>query len=139
MLKVDITLLYQFIPFLIAYFFLSKFLFRPSLEYLKNREALIDGKRKEAEMLLEEIKELRVKYQNAIDEANREAKILKDKIHQEGLMKQAEIISKAKEEAQKIIEEIRSEIVSHAGEIREELLKKIPELTELVVKKLLPG
>ena len=54
-------------------------------------------------------------------------------------MKQTEIISAAKKEAQEIIEKTRENVAKEADIVREELIQQASEIADIIVKKLLPG
>jgi len=137
LLDINITLLWQFIPFLISWFFLSKFLLKPMLSYIYEREELIDGKKKKSKVIYSEIEEKKKFYNKSIEEAQREAKVIKDKIHQETLIKQNEIIAGAKSEAQEIIAEIQEKIKTEYDEAVKTLETKVVEFSQEIENKLL--
>jgi F0F1-type ATP synthase membrane subunit b/b' len=63
MLSVDATFGIQLLFFLISYFVLSNFLFKPYLAALSERERLTAGSEKQAEEIMAEHKEMKYQYE----------------------------------------------------------------------------
>ena len=61
-----ITLLLQVIPFLVTCFALTKIIFLPMLEYLADRDAHIEGSKKEAADLHSRVAERTAEYQERL-------------------------------------------------------------------------
>ncbi|MGQ9473983.1 MAG: F0F1 ATP synthase subunit B [Candidatus Caldatribacteriaceae bacterium] len=137
MIRIDRSIVFQIINFIILVFLLFRFLFKPVVRTLDQRSQFIKGelqKIEEEKKRLEEVKRsleeetarLKEKYLEVIDQAKIEASRIKESI-----------IREAYEEGEKIKDEYRRRAQREAEELLGNLREEIMDLTEEVIKKFL--
>lgn len=114
MFDIDYSLFFQIANFLILYFLLKKFLYKPVISIMQERETEISTKKEKTEKLQKEINEKLKEYELMIASAKKEVEE-----HRIKLVKQAE------EEASRLLSIARTK-----GE--QDLIRAKKELTELV-------
>ncbi len=126
----------QAVNFLVFMVLINKFLFRPLLELLEEREgelakhySEIESLKEKAELLLKEVEsvlaEARAKAKKMIDEAVKEAKEEREKILSEANQRAAAKVEKAKQEIWSAFEVEKAKLEKEAEQIAEEIVKKI--------------
>jgi len=131
------TLIWMLIAFLIVFFLLKKFAWKPLLNALKMREDSIANALQAAENAKKEITELHITNEKIIAEAKKEY----DKIISEGSELKESILNKAKgqaaSEATKLIEDARSSIKSEKEAALKEIKEHSVNLSITIAEKLL--
>ncbi len=141
-LGIDIRMLVaQIFNFLVLFFLLNKFLYRPILKFLDERKKKIEEGLLNAEKMTKQLADLEEKKSELMHQAQNEANVLisqerklaeeeKEKIVEEARQKAAEEIKKgeilAKQELQKAKEELRKEAVELAASMAKKLVQDIP-------------
>ena len=130
-------ILWTSLIFLIVYFLLSRFAFRPIQEALKKREKDIQSSLDEAKRVRQEMADIKVEHENLLKQAQaersailREAKEAKD-----AMIGEAKV--KAKEEAQKIVETAKADIENLRKEALIDLKNQIGTIAVEVAEKIL--
>ncbi|MGC8778537.1 MAG: F0F1 ATP synthase subunit B [Candidatus Caldatribacteriaceae bacterium] len=137
MIRIDRSIIFQIINFLVLVFLLFRFLFKPVVKALDQRSQFIRGELQKIESekknledmkrtLEEEAAKLKEKYLEVIDQAKIEASKIKEGI-----------IREAYEEGEKIKSEYRRKARKEVEELLSGLREDIVELTEEVVRKFL--
>ena len=134
----DIGLLFwMLVSFLIVFFILKKFAWKPILGMLHQREDTIDKALKAAEKAAEDMKKMQADNQRIVDEAFaeretifREARDIKDKIIREAR-------EQAGKEKDKIMSEARTSIEAEKNAALREIREVTAELSVQIAEKLL--
>ncbi len=123
-----LLLLAQIVNFLIIFFILKKFLFKPILEILKKREKTIKEGLMDAEEGVKTLEEAREKEKNILKNAQLEAeKIINDTKEQASIiLKEAE--EKAKKETQDLIKSAKEQIEQGYKEAEKNLTLKVSKV-----------
>jgi F-type H+-transporting ATPase subunit b len=132
MLNVDLSILVTILYVIVLYLFLSRFFFRPIVEILNKRRALIEGRLEESRKRIEVVEKRTTEYESAIrnarTEAYREQEIARDK----ALSEKSELVAKAKREAEAAVQEGKAHLAAEAEAAR----KKIAGEVDTLAKKL---
>jgi F-type H+-transporting ATPase subunit b len=131
------TIVWMLIAFLLVFFILKKFAWKPLLNALKMREESIANALQSAEIAKKEMETLKADNEKILTEARLE----RDKIIAEGKELKDNIISQAKEkaseEANKIFEDSRKAISAEKESAIKEIKEHIAELSVNIAEKLL--
>jgi len=134
--SIDWTLAVQAVNFLIFMVLINKFLFKPLLELMEERErelgtvySEVEALKEKANSLLAQVEELlsraKEEAKARIDQAVREAREEREKIISEAQKLAAQKVERAKEEIWKSFEEEKAKLEKEAEKIAEEIVKKI--------------
>jgi F-type H+-transporting ATPase subunit b len=137
MLEINLTLLVQMVIFLVTMFLLTKLLLNPILQNITQRNMAIHGTRQEVELKEKEFKKQLEEYQQTIDSAKRR---LAETLAQEKKQieaEQAAIINKAREEASRLLDDARDKIRGEAEKARISLREQSKVFCSLIVRKFL--
>ncbi len=122
----DIGLLFwMLVSFLIVFFLLKKFAWKPILGMLHKREDTIEQALKAAEEAKEEMKKLRADNEKILDEARTE----REKIFREAREIKDKIVGEAREQAQKEKDKIMDDARASIQAEKNSAIKEIRELT----------
>jgi F-type H+-transporting ATPase subunit b len=124
------------VNFLVLFLALNWLLFKPLAKIFREREATTKG-------ALDEAKELTLKKDNAIAdmnagmvEARANAKSAREKLREEGLSLQKEMLSGSEAEALAMIEKARTELQAEITRVRKAMKRDVEKLSEDIVGKL---
>ena len=119
------------------YFILNWILFQPMLKVFAERKQAISGAIEEAGKMQEGREKLVEEFKRAMGEASSGAKAEFEKLREEGLQKQRELLEAAMNEAQGLIVSARSELTSASDKARASLEADAEKYAEQIVEKLL--
>ncbi len=127
----------QLISFLILFFILKKFAWKPILKILDDRKGKIASDFKNIEDTKAEVSKLKADYEKQISviEDTKRAKL--QEAIKEGSKLAEEIKKKAQEEAQRIIDTAKDSIKYEVEQAKKELKEKIVDLTIEVTEKII--
>ncbi|EJY56621.1 ATP synthase F0, B subunit [Alicyclobacillus hesperidum URH17-3-68] len=131
------TFIFSIISFLIVFFFIQRFAFRPLAKMLEQRRQHVESQITEAEKSREEAASLLAEQRRLLDEARKEAKNLLDAARVRADEQAREILLKAEEEASRILEENRQAIVRERDEALAAVTQRVAELSVELTAKLL--
>jgi len=117
------TVLIQIVAFLALWFLLAKFLFKPFIALLEEREKRTEGLKAAAASLTAEVEKLRAEYESAIAKADEEGAAVKETILQE-----------ARRTRERLLAESRTQAVERLTAVREEIHKEIDKGRELALQ-----
>ncbi len=124
MISLDLTLVIQIIGFFVLLVILNRFLYNPVLNILKERDEKIGGAIKKAAETEKEVESGLVSYDKKIKEAAVKGHEERNRIRQEGLNREKEILEAARAEAAGELSSMRTELskskVSALDALREE-------------------
>ncbi|WP_457680304.1 ATP synthase F0 subunit B [Thermovibrio sp.] len=135
--SIDWTLIVQAVNFLIFMVLINKFLFKPLLELMEERERELGKTYSEIEALKEKADSLLSQLEELIARAKEEAKAKVDQAVKEAREERERIIAKAQEEAARKVEKAKEEIWSSFEQEKVKLEKEAERIAEEIVKKIL--
>jgi F-type H+-transporting ATPase subunit b len=137
LIDIDGTAFVQFGIFTLTAIVATRFLFRPYLKMRDEREAGMEGARKEAESLSAEADAKLADYEEKLAQARSRAQEERRKIRTEASEHLRKVTDDARNKAQAAIEEADKKVREETVRAREELLPKADALATDMVSKLL--
>ncbi|HEY2382643.1 MAG TPA: ATP synthase F0 subunit B [Terriglobia bacterium] len=132
MLNVDLSMLVTVLYVIILYLFLSRFFFGPLVQILNRRRELIEGRQEESRKRLEVVEKRTAEYENAMRAARNDAYRQQEAQRDKALSEKAELVAKAKQEAEAAVQEGRARLTAEA----EAASRKIAVEVDSLAKKL---
>lgn len=137
LIDVDLTVLVQFVLFLILFFVANKLLFQPYLQLRERRKAGIEGARAEAERMTAQADAKLADYEKQLavarDRANEEGR----KVRSEAAAHEREVTDKARATAQQAIDEAQTKVRKETEEARAQLMPQADAIARTITSKLL--
>ena len=131
--------IWTILTFLILFFVLSKFAWRPLLEALESRENTIKSSLDDAEKAKQELESLNAETETIISEARSEAQSIRLDAKSAGEKVKADIIAQAGKDAKKLLDENEKQIQVEKdraiNEIRQEVVGLTLTVAERVIRK----
>jgi F-type H+-transporting ATPase subunit b len=137
MIAVDYTLFIQIGLFLLLWLLLARFVFRPFLRLLEQREQQTDGVRTQALDLAEEAEKLKLTYEEAIAKATHDSQATKEALRQEAMHAREKLLAETREETARFLENARREIEEEIRKGREAVLKEAGTIALQMAEKVL--
>ena len=137
MININFTLIIQVINFIFLMWFLNKFLFKPVLKMLDERENKITGDFELSEKINQEVDEGLEKLEEEMKQVRFESNSLKNSIKDEGAKVALNKLDKAKNEAKNYIEQFKKELEASKQKVEEELDKEVEVFAKTVSSTLL--
>jgi F-type H+-transporting ATPase subunit b len=132
-----LTVVIQVVGFLALWFLLSKFLFKPFIAVLEERENRTDGLKAAAASLTAEAEKLRTEYESAIAKANEEGAAVKETILHEARQTREKLLADARTQAAERLAKVREEIQREIGKGRESALHEAAAIARQMAEKVL--
>jgi F-type H+-transporting ATPase subunit b len=137
LIDIDLTVIVQFVLFLVLFATANRLLFRPYLELRERRKAGIEGARAEAERMTAEADAKLADYEKQLamarDRANEEGR----KVRAEAAAHEREVTDAARASAQKAIDEAHATMRRETEAARAQLLPQADALARAISAKLL--
>jgi len=131
--------IWTILTFLILFFVLSKFAWRPLLAALESREKTIRSSLEDAEKAKQELERLNAETETIISEARSEAQSIRLEAKSAGEKVKADIIAQAGKDAKKLLDENEKQIQVEKdraiNEIRQEVVGLTLTVAERVIRK----
>jgi F-type H+-transporting ATPase subunit b len=121
-------LIFQVVNFLLLLYLLNRFLFKPVLKLLDEREARIKKGLEDAEAAARERELARAEREAALDEARKEAQAMVARANKIAEDSRAEILAEAKAQADKVTARAREEITAEKDKAMAELRATVADL-----------
>jgi F-type H+-transporting ATPase subunit b len=137
LIDIDGTLFIQFGLFLVMAFLVTHWLFKPYLRMREERDKGIHGARQEAENMSAEADARLVDYEAKLAEARSRAYDEQRKLRTEAAGYQAEVTTKARDQAHQALDESRASMNTQVEAARAELLPQAETLASQIAGKLL--
>lgn len=132
-------LIAQIVNFLVVMAVLYKFVYRPLMNFLNQRQNRISSSLENAKKMEEDIKNLEIKKEEIIIEAKRQSQAIIDKAEKEAADKGKEIMAKVKQEAAQAIEAARqsfaAEQQAQMQSLRQQAAKLVTDALAKIVGK----
>jgi F-type H+-transporting ATPase subunit b len=137
LIDIDLTVLVQFVLFLVLFVIANKFLFQPYLQLRERRKAGIDGARAEAERMTAEADAKLADYEKSLavarDRTNEEGR----KVRAEASAHEREVTDKARASAQAAIDEAQASMRKQTEAARATLMPQADAIARSLASKLL--
>lgn len=137
MISIDWTILVQFVNFLILMVVLNILLYRPLRKIMIERQEAIDGGHQKAQDLESSIKEKMDSYQDKLQQAKTEGVRDANDLRAEAGKEELEILSAARNSADKELAGIKSKVAQEVDAARTTLNKETKSLASLIASKVL--
>lgn len=135
MIELNFTMVIQLAIVLSLMVILTKIVFRPFLGILQERRDRVEGAQKRARELQKRTAELMERHREAIFEAQAQAATTREKIRQESLAQEMEILRKSVEEANRLIQEMKMKIDQETEMARDSLRIQAQNLSREIAEK----
>lgn len=136
-IDLDGTFLLQLAIFFALFAILHFALFKPLLAVFDEREKAIDGAKDTARELETSADEKFKKFEAEMKKVKVEANAERDRIHQDGVALERELLTKSRAEADKTLREAEADLARRRAEIKNDLKTKVPALAADIAEKLL--
>ena len=137
MMDFNITLLIQFVNFVVTLVVLNYLLIRPIRAIVKKRRDLASGLFSDAESFTADADKKLEQYEAALAKARKEAADLREASKNAGLAQQEDLLRAAHAEAQDFLRTSREQTRNAVAETASAMKKRIPGLAEMAATKLL--
>jgi F-type H+-transporting ATPase subunit b len=137
LIDIDLTVVVQFVLFLITMYVANKLMFQPYLDLRERRKAGIDGARAEAEQMTAEADKKLADYEKSLAAARERAGEEGGKVRREAAEYEKQTIEKARTAAQEATEAAQKKMRSETAEARAQLLPQAEALARSISSKLL--
>ncbi|MBI4121933.1 MAG: F0F1 ATP synthase subunit B [Parcubacteria group bacterium] len=129
----------QLVNFLVIFFVLWKFVFKPLSKVLQKRQKMIETSVEHAKTLEVKMKEMQVEYQQTIDRAKKEAIGVVDEARHLAEQKAQAIITEAKGEVAKVVTQGKATLQIERDAMIEQARKSVIDLVVASTEKILTG
>ncbi len=137
MLKIDISLIYQIINFLVLLFILNIVLYRPIRGIIQKRKQEMEGLEKAIQDFQSKAEENARSIEQGMILARKEGFREKEAIKEQGVEEEKSILSEAMAKAGDKVQQAKREIEAKAEEVRKELETQIANFSAELVQKIL--
>ncbi len=137
MIELNFTVIFQLAIVLILMVALSGFVFKPFLRVLQERRDWLEGAEKKARELQQRTEELMEQHRDSMSAAQAQGASVREEIRKEGLAREAEILQKAQQEANRFLEEMKAKIQEESQTARAGLRLQARNLSGEIAAKML--
>ncbi|ORJ58261.1 ATP synthase F0 subunit B [Geothermobacter hydrogeniphilus] len=137
MISLDITLVIQFVNFVILMAILNMVLYRPLRRMIEQRKETIEGNRRAADDLEASIEEKMTRYQQQLQEARLKGNQERAALRQAALEEESKTLGAAHEQASAKLQAIKEQVAAEAAVAREALKKETEALAGEIASKIL--
>jgi F-type H+-transporting ATPase subunit b len=137
MINFDVTILYQFVHFLILLFILNFILFKPVLKALEKRQGAIKGLTDGVEQAKQDTIDLERNYESAFVEKRRPIIGSRDAVISEANKEAVHVVEKARSELSEELAKIKSEIEMEGRKVYDALKGDVGKLSMEAAQKIL--
>jgi F-type H+-transporting ATPase subunit b len=137
LIDIDLTVVVQFVLFLVLFVVANRLLFQPYLQLRERRKAGIEGARAEAERMTAEADAKLAAYEKGLasarERANEEARVIRN----EAAAREREVTEKARSTAQAAIDEAQGRMRRETESARAQLMPQADALARTMSSRLL--
>ena len=137
MIEINLTIVIQVVQFLLLLFILNRFLFRPTISLIEEREQKITTWKEETKNFHESMQERLQSYENQIVEAKVDAQAQQELVTGELKEKEDKKLEEVSEEAMRIVASTREKLQEETELLRGQLREQAEEMSQLVAEKVL--
>ena len=137
MIELNLTVVIQLAIVLTLMVILSQAVFKPFLTLLQERKSRVERGERRARELRQKADALMERYREAMAQASAQGATIREKIRQESLAKEMEILKKVAEEANREIQEMKMKMSEELGAARSGLRTQSQKLSREIAEKIL--
>ena len=137
MIEINITIVIQVVQFLLLLFILNRFLFRPTINLIEEREQKITTWEEETKKFHESMQERLQSYEKQIFKAKAQAKEQQELVTAELKEEEDKKLEAVSEEALRIVVSTREKLQEETEVLRGQLREQAEEMSQLVTEKVL--
>ena len=137
MIEINLTIVIQVVQFLFLLFILNRFLFRPTIHLIEEREQKITTWEEETKKFHESMQERLQSYENQILEAKAKAQEQQVLVTAELKEEEEKKLEAVSEEALSIVVSTREKLQEETELLRGQLREQAEEMSQLVTEKVL--
>jgi F-type H+-transporting ATPase subunit b len=137
MIDINLTIVIQVVQFLLLLFILNRFLFRPTINLIEEREKKIITWKEETKNFHESMQERLQSYENQILEAKAQAQEQQELVTVELQKEEDKKLDAVSEEAVGIVVSTREKLQEETELLRGQLREQAEEMSQLVAEKVL--
>lgn len=130
MISINFTLFIQIAHFLLLVWIMNRFLIKPVLAHIKERDQELDSKRQAAKSAVDEAKDREQAYLDHMKQARVEAGKERDKLLSAAAAEAAQLRDASAEEGRKMLDKVRSEIAASMDDLRASLANGEDDMAE---------
>jgi len=137
MIEINLTIVIQVVQFLLLLFFLNRFLFRPTINLIEEREKKITTWKEETKNFYESMQARLQSYESQIVEAKVDAQAQQKLVTEELQKEEDKKLEAVSEEAVRIVASTREELQEETELLRGQLREQAEEMSQLLAEKVL--
>ena len=137
MIDINLTIVIQVVQFLLLLFVLNRFLFRPTINLIEEREQKITTWKEETKNFHESMQERLQSYENQILEAKAQAQEQQELVTVELQKEEDKKLEAVSEEAVRTVASTREKMQEETELLRGQLREQAEEMSQLVAEKVL--
>jgi F-type H+-transporting ATPase subunit b len=137
MIDINLTIVIQVVQFLLLLFILNRFLFRPTINLIEEREQKITTWKEETKNFHESMQERLQSYENQILEAKAQAQEQQELVTVELQKEEDKKLDAVSEEAVRIVASTQEKLQQETELLRGQLREQAEEMSQLVAEKVL--
>ena len=137
MIEINLTIVIQVVQFLLLLFVLNRFLFRPTIHQIEEREQKITTWKEETKNFHESMQERLQSYENQVLEAKARAQEQQELVTVELQKEEDKKLDAVSEEAVRIVASTREKLQEETELLRGQLREQAEEMSQLVAEKVL--
>lgn len=137
MINIDITLVIQFVNFIILMVILNQILYRPLRRALQKRKETIEGNQQAAVDLEAQIEEKMARYEQQLQDAKLKGNQERTAMRQAAAEEESKVLGSAHQEASASLQQIKVKVAGEATAAREALKAETSTLADLIASKVL--
>ena len=137
MIEINLTIVIQVVQFLLLLFILNRFLFRPTIDLIEEREQKITTWKEETKDFHESMQARLQSYENQIVEAKVDAQAQQELVTAELKEEEDKKLEAVSEEAVRIVASTREKLQQETELLRGQLREQAEEMSQLVAEKVL--
>lgn len=137
MIEINLTIVIQVVQFLLLLFILNRFLFRPTINLIEEREKKITTWKEETKNFHESMQERLQSYENQVLEAKARAQEQQELVTVELQKEEDKKLDAVSEEAVRIVASTREKLQAETELLRGQLREQAEEMSQLVAEKVL--
>ena len=137
MIDINLTIVIQVVQFLLLLFILNRFLFRPTINLIEEREQKITTWKEETKNFHESMQARLQSYESQIVEAKVDAQAQQELVTEELQKEEDKKLEAVSEEAVRIVVSTREKLQEETELLRGQLREQAEEMSQLVAEKVL--
>lgn len=137
MIEINLTIVIQVVQFLLLLFFLNRFLFRPTINLIEEREKKITTWKEETKNFHESMQARLQSYESQIVEAKVDAQAQQELVTEELQKEEDKKLEAVSEEAVRTVASTREKLQEETELLRGQLREQAEEMSQLLAEKVL--